>query len=122
MTAALAPHRRAAVGRPSILAIVELAVLAFFHGAASPFVLVCIRSPRREGQLDHATRRVNTVSTMPVQISLMVRPDGRSCYAAQARIAASNGVGTSCTRRVRGILAFSSSSAFNSASASAALR
>ncbi len=34
----------------------------------------------------------------------MDRPDGRWCYAAQARIAASNGVGTSCTRRVRGFI------------------
>jgi len=48
MAPALTPHRRASVGRSSVLAIVELAILAFFHGTALP--LVCpysIAAPRR---------------------------------------------------------------------------
>jgi len=40
-------------------------------------LFVRTRSPRREGQLDHALRRINTLIVVPAQIGLLVRPDGR---------------------------------------------
>jgi len=49
MAPALTPHRRASIGRSPVLAIVELAILAFFHGAAFPLVVrpYLVAAPRR---------------------------------------------------------------------------